>query len=457
MLASELALGGAKVRLLEERADMPNITRAFAVHARTLELLDARGMADDLLPRGVPVYEIAPPGGTTVDLRELPSRLGMLLIVPQSGTELVLGARVDDMGVPVDRGVEVVGLTQDDDGVTVACADGSSIRARYVVGCDGAHSTVRELVGIGFEGKQYETHILLADVQLTRAPQDTLTGVTNERGVVLMIPFGDGWFRAIAWDRLREQEPLKEPVTLEEIRGSFDRIAGEDYGMTGMRWSSRFLSERRQAEHYRAGRVFIAGDAAHVHSPLGGQGMNTGIGDAMNLGWKLSEAVAGTAPDGLLDTYESERHPVGATVLRMTDAFNQLVLGRSRVQRLVQRIAVGTLTRIPRTKRMMAGFLSGIGIEYPRSRGDHRMVGKRMPDVDCGGTRLYELLREGRFVMVTTDDVDIDRSDVIHAVHHDRTLPAGVLVRPDGYVAWADDQPPTASHAAAAIARWRTR
>ena len=458
MLASELALGGARVQLLEERTDIPNITRAFAVHARTLELLDARGMADELLTRGVPVYEIAPPGGVTMNLRELPTRFGMLLIVPQSGTENVLGARVDDMGIPVVRGAEVVGLTQDADGVTVACADGTSIRTKYVVGCDGAHSTVRRLVGIGFEGKQYETHILLADVALTRAPQDTLNGVTNERGAVLMIPFGDGWFRAIAWDRLREQAPLSEPVTLEEIRDSFHRIAGEDYGMTGMRWSSRFLSERKQAERYRVGRVFIAGDAAHVHSPLGGQGMNTGIADAMNLGWKMAADVRGCAPSWLLDSYERERLPVGAAVLRLTDAFNQLVLGRSKVQRMVQGLAIGAITRVPAGRRFMAGRLSQIGINYPRpSRGDHEMVGRRMPDVDCGGTRLYELLRGGRFVMATTGDVEIDRTDVVHAVHRDRELPPAVLVRPDGYVAWADDAPPTESHAAAAIAHWSLR
>ena len=213
MLACELALGGAKARLLEERIDMPNITRAFAVHARTLELLDARGLADELLTRGVPVYEIAPPGGATMDLRELPTRFGMVLIVPQSGTEQVLAARADELGVEIVRGAEVVGLTQDDDGVTIECAGGDTVRAGYVVGCDGAHSTVRRLVGIDFVGKQYETHILLADVRLAAAPSDTLTGVTNEKGVVLVIPFGDGWFRAIAWDRLREQAPLKEPVT----------------------------------------------------------------------------------------------------------------------------------------------------------------------------------------------------------------------------------------------------
>jgi 2-polyprenyl-6-methoxyphenol hydroxylase-like FAD-dependent oxidoreductase len=455
MLAAELALAGVSVRLLEERIDKPNITRAFAVHARTLELLDARGMADELMTRGKPVYEITPPGGATLDLRELPSKFAVLLIVPQSGTEQVLQARLDELGVPIESGAEVVGLTQDDDGVTVQCANGDAVRAKYVVGCDGAHSAVRQLVGIDFVGKQYETHILLADVQLTRAPEETLSGVTNEKGVVLMIPFGDTWFRAIAWDRLREQAPLKEPVTLDEIRGSFNRIAGEDFGMTEMRWSSRFLSERKQAEHYRAGRVFIAGDAAHVHSPLGGQGMNTGIGDAMNLGWKLAEAVHGTAPGWLLDSYEAERHPVGAEVLRLTDAFNQLVLGGTKVARLVRTIAVGTVTRVPAGRRFIAGRLSQIGIGYPRtSRDDHPLVGKRMPDMDFGGTRLYELLRAGRFVMATVDDVEVDRTDVVHAVHNDPTLPAALLVRPDGYVAWADDRLATESHVAAAIAQW---
>ncbi len=458
MLASELALGGARVQVLEERTAVPNITRAFAVHARTLELFDARGMADELLTRGVPVYQIAPPGGAMMNLRDLPTRFGMLLVVPQSGTEQVLQARVDDLGVPVVRGAQVVGLSSDADGVTVRCAAGAEIRAKFVVGCDGAHSSVRQLVGIDFAGKQYETHILLADVHLTRAPDDTLTGVTNERGAALLIPFGDGWFRAIAWDRLREQAPLKEPVTQEEIRDSFDRIAGDDYGMTDMRWSSRFLSERKQAQRYRDGQVFIAGDAAHVHSPLGGQGMNTGLADAMNLGWKLAAAIRGTAPGWLLDSYERERLAVGAEVLRLTDAFNQLVLGRSKAQRLLQTVAIGTLTRVPAGRRFMAGRLSQLGINYPRpSRGDHRMVGKRMPDVDVGGARLYELLRDGRFVLATTDDIDVDRSDVVYGVHHDTALPAAVLVRPDGYVAWADDRPPTASHAAAAIAHWSLR
>jgi 2-polyprenyl-6-methoxyphenol hydroxylase-like FAD-dependent oxidoreductase len=454
MLACELALGGAKARLLEERTDMPNITRAFAVHARTLELLDARGLADELLTRGVPVYELAPPGGTTMNLRELPTRFGMVFIVPQSGTERVLQARAEELGVEIIRGAKVVGLTQDDTGVTLDLGGGDSVRAEYAVGCDGAHSTIRQLVGIDFVGKQYETHILLADVHLTNPPGETLFGRTNEKGAVVVIPFGDGWFRAIAWDRLREQAPMNEPVALEEMRDAFVRIAFEDFGMTDMRWSSRFLSERKQARHYRAGRVFIAGDAAHVHSPLGGQGMNTGIGDAMNLGWKLAAAVRRSAPPWLLDSYENERHPVGATVLKLTDAFNQLVLGRSKARRKVQSLAVGVLTRIPRTKRMMGERLSGIGIAYPHGRDDDWMIGRRMPDIDCDGTRLYERLREGKFVLVTAEPVELDRPDIVHTVDKHPELPDAVLVRPDGYVAWASERMPGAAELSAAIDRW---
>jgi 2-polyprenyl-6-methoxyphenol hydroxylase-like FAD-dependent oxidoreductase len=454
MLACELALGGAAVQLLEERTDIPNITRAFAVHARTLELLDARGLADGVLGRGLPVYELAPPGGATVDLRELPTRYGMVLIVPQSGTEHLLAARADELGVEIIRGAEVVGLTQDNDGVNLELARGDTVSAGYVVGCDGAHSAVRRLLGIDFVGKQYETHILLADVRLASPPAETLFAKTGSEGVVLFVPFGDGWFRAIAWDRLREQAPLSEPVTLDEIRDAFRRIAGEDFGMNEMRWSSRFLSERRQARHYRSGRAFLAGDAAHVHSPLGGQGMNTGLGDAMNLGWKLAAASRGTAPPWLLDTYEKERHPVGAGVLRLTDAFNQLVLGTSAARRAVRSAALGVFLRIPRSRKMMAERVSGIGIAYPRSREEDWMVGRRMPDIECDGTRVYELLREGRFVLVTAVPVEVDRGDIVHTVDTHPELPDAILVRPDGYVAWASERMPSATEVRAAIEHW---
>ena len=446
MLACELAMRGAAVRLLEERRDIPNITRAFGVHARTLELLDARGLADEIVQRGLPVTEVAPAPGAVLNLKELPSRYPMVLMAPQSLTERVLTARAGKLGVDILYGAQVVGLEQDNDGVSVRLADGTTERAGYVVGCDGAHSTVRRLLGIGFAGKQYQTHILLADVQLTQPPTDGLSAATSPDGVVLLVPFGDGWFRAIAWDRTREQVPLSEPVKLSEIRDAFLRIGKTDFGMGEMRWSSRFLSERRQAERYRVGRGFIAGDAAHVHSPLGAQGMNTGIQDAMNLGWKLAAAVGGTAPDWLLDSYQTERHAVGANVLKLTDAFNQLVLGRSLLRRAFRRIAITILLNVGATKREMRNRLSGIGIHYPRPHGAHRLTGQRMPDIDCSGTRLYELMRDGRFVVLSRDQLDVGRRDVTVAVHADASLPEAVLVRPDGYVAWAG---PTAEMPAA--------
>ena len=243
-------------------------------------------------------------------------------------------------------------------------------------------------------------------------------------------------------------------MTLEEIRDSFNRIAGHDFGMTEMRWSSRFLSERRQARHYRIGRAFLAGDAAHVHSPLGGQGMNTGIGDAMNLGWKLAAAVRGSAPPRLLDSYEAERHPVGADVLRLTDVFNQLVLGHSRARRLLRSAFIGTVTRVPRGRRLLGERLSGIGIAYPHQRGDDWMVGRRMPDIVCEGKRVYELLREGRFVLVTAARIAVDRPDIVHAIDAHPELPDAVLVRPDSYVAWASERLPDAVELAAAVDRW---
>jgi 2-polyprenyl-6-methoxyphenol hydroxylase-like FAD-dependent oxidoreductase len=452
MLACELAMRGVGVRLLEERRDMPNITRAFGVHARTLELLDARGLADELVNHGLPVTRVAPAAGATLDLRELPSRYPMVLMAPQSLTERVLTARAAELGVETLYGAEVVGLEQDSDGVSVQLADGTTQRAAYLVGCDGAHSAVRRLSGINFVGKQYQTHILLTDVQLAKPPTDGLSAATGPDGVVLLVPFGDGWFRAIAWDRTREQAPLSEPVTLDEMRHAFLRIGKTDFGMGEMRWSSRFLSERRQAERYRSGRVFIAGDAAHVHSPLGAQGMNTGIQDAMNLGWKLAATIGGTAPEWLLDSYQSERHAVGANVLKLTDAFNQLVLGRSLLRRAFRRVAITVLLNVGMTKRLMRERLSGIGIHYPRPRGAHPLTGRRMPDVDCSGTRLYELMRDGRFVVLTRRSVDVG-ADVTVALHADASLPEAVLIRPDGYVAWAG----AAAELSAAVDHWCIR
>ena len=326
---------------------------------------------------------------------------------------------------------------------------------------------MRRLVGVDFVGSQYETHILLADVRLKNPPKDALFAKTSAAGIVLMVPFGDGWFRAIAWDRLREQAPMDEPVTEAEIRGAFQRVAGDDLGMAEMRWSSRFLSERKQARRYRVDRVFLAGDAAHVHSPLGGQGMNTGIGDAVNLGWKLAEAVRGerAGPGAqersdpgkisrLLDSYQAERHPVGTRVLRLTDGFNKLVLGTSAIRRAFRRVAITAILALPPGRRILGGLLSGIGIRYHRPRGAHRLVGARMADVDCQPHRLFELLRSGGFVLLTKAAIDAPLPGLVAGVHDDPKLPAAVLVRPDGYVAWASDATPDATALQAAIDQW---
>src|SRR4051812_46190094 len=215
-LACELRLAGVSCRVLERRTDEPNITRAFAVHARTLELLDARGLGDELVPQGIVVREVQPAPGATLSLAALPTRYPMVLIVPQSGTEKMLARRARELGAQIVTGAEVVGLDQDGDGVTLSLADGRTTRSAYAVGTDGAHSAVRRLIGVDFVGKQYQTHILLADVTLSRPPKETLFGVSTHRGLVLFVPFGDGWFRAIVWDRTREDVPLDEPVTLAE-------------------------------------------------------------------------------------------------------------------------------------------------------------------------------------------------------------------------------------------------
>jgi 2-polyprenyl-6-methoxyphenol hydroxylase-like FAD-dependent oxidoreductase len=457
-LACELALAGVRCRVLERRAEEPNITRAFALHARTLELFDARGLADEILLHGVRVDSVAPVPGASLDLGVLATRYPMIFIAPQSGTERVLAARAEQLGVEIVRGAEVLGIHQDDAGVRVEVggARPRTERARYVVGCDGAHSAVRRLIGVEFAGRQYETHILLADVRLAEPPAEAMFARTSADGAVVAVPFGDGWFRAIAWDRQRDRVPLAEPVTHDEMRDAFRRIAGSDLGMGRPRWSTRFLSERRQAARYRVGRVFLAGDAAHVHSPLGGQGMNTGIQDAMNLGWKLAAAVHATAAPWLLDSYEAERHPVGERVLRMTDMFNRLVLGRSKVRNTIQALAIRAILRFRGSRRAMAERVSGIGIAYPaRSGADHSWVGRRMPDLGCSGTRLYEELREGRFVLATRDPLALDDRPAVRSVACPALVgPAMVLVRPDGYVAWASNRALSAAQTSAAIAEW---
>ncbi|HEX5769928.1 MAG TPA: FAD-dependent monooxygenase, partial [Nocardioidaceae bacterium] len=305
LLAGDLAEAGVDVMVLERRVEESNITRAFGVHARTLEQLDARGLADDLAATGAHVQQLRLFGRISLDLGRLPSRFNYLLVTPQYETERVLLERVDELGVEVLRGTEFVGLRQDDAGVDVRARsrDGQelSVRATYVVGADGVGSRVRRSLGLPFPGKSVLRSIMLADVRLGRPPTDVLSLNAVSDGFAFVVPFGDGWYRVIAWDRCN-QVGDEAPVELDEIREVTRKALGTDFGMYGARWMSRFHSDERQVPEYRVGRVFLAGDAAHVHSPAGGQGMNTGMQDAANLGWKLAAAVQGWAPPGLLDS-----------------------------------------------------------------------------------------------------------------------------------------------------------
>lgn len=455
-LAAELALAGVRCAVLEKRAETPNITRAFGVSARTLELLDARGLADEVISRGNKVPKAQVNVGVFVDFAPLNSRFNYMLIVPQSGTEAVLENRCRELGVTIERGVEVVGITQDADGVNVRVEGPRGTRterALYVVGCDGAHSTVRDQLGARFVGDQYDVDLVLADVRLSNPPHDLVFGRATAAGIQLLIPFGDGYHRSIAF-RHGMSATGQEP-TLEEVRETSRLIAGTDYGMTEARWTTRFRSERRQAEHYRYGRVLLAGDAAHVHSPAGAQGMNTGIGDAMNLGWKLAATVHGTAPIWLLDTYESERHPVGEQVLKVTDRMFRFVMIKSNIVQRIARLGLRAALSIEAIQRVPRSFLSGVGFSYP-PRGDrpHELAGKRAPDITIDGTRLAEALRPGRFVLIDTTPGGA-AARVARERYEDRVItltvkptghspanqPAVTLVRPDGYIAWASDDP----------------
>ena len=463
MLACELALAGVRCAIFERRLDAPNITRAFAVHARTLELLDARGLADEVMALGHPMTTLAPAPGVTIDLSSLDSPFRMVLMVPQSGTETVLEKRAAALGVEIVRGAEVVGLHQDRNGVELELSEGGRENARYVVGCDGAHNAVRRLAGIAFAGTQYRTDIMLADVRVDAPDGAPMFAQSNRDGLVLVLPYGDGYSRLIAWDLRQADAAANAPLELEDVRDAFVRIAGSDYGMHDVRWMSRFRSERRQAERYRIGNVFVAGDAAHVHSPIGGQGMNTGIQDAMNLGWKLAASLRGWGPDALLETYQAERHPVGTQVLALTDGLTRLVLSRSRLRHALQPALLRALLRFPPARAQLLSRGTGLGIAYPRSHDDHPMVGRRVSDRPTSGGRLYELLRTGRFVLLESTGARalgdahpwVDKVAAASVDRHNGE-PAAILVRPDGYAAWASDRtgPELTAAAAAALQRW---
>jgi 2-polyprenyl-6-methoxyphenol hydroxylase-like FAD-dependent oxidoreductase len=465
MLAGDLAAAGVRCTVAERRTGESNLTRAFAVHARTLEELDARGIADELIARGTPVRGMRMFGETELSLGGLPSRFPFTLVTPQYETERVLANRARALGAEIREGAAVIGLRQDGDEVEVTleriggaeAGPGAgagppqrrTIRAAYVVGADGAHSTVRAAVGLPFPGRAVVRSVMLADVPLADEPADTVAANSTGDAFALIAPFGDGWYRVVAWSR-DNQQPDDAPVSPEEIRATVRQVFGTDYGMGEPRWLSRFHSDERQVPQYRVGRVFLAGDAAHVHSPAGGQGMNTGIQDAANLGWKLAAVAAGWAGDGLLDTYQAERHPVGQQVLRSSSALLRgALLHVPAPLRAGRSAAVRTLSKVRPVANRMAGAVSGLAISYPAPRGAHPLTGRRVADLRLAdGRRLYEALRSGRFLLVSPDGAGplagplagslAGHVEAAALAQHARTT---VLIRPDAYIGWASDDP----------------
>lgn len=476
MLAAELTLAGTDVVVVERRASQAlDGSRAGGLHTRTIEILDQRGVADRFLSEGTrhPALSFAT---IPMDLSDFPTRHNYLLALWQRDIERILADWVlGELAVPVLRSREVVGFIQDETGVDVGLSDGASLRAEYLVGCDGGRSVVRKLAGIDFRGIDPSTSWMIAEVEMAEQP---VVGLHPEGGGIGPVNPAEsgGPFRVV----IKERQIERDDPTFEDLRAALTVAYGTDFGSHSPTWISRFTDMARQAATYRAGRVLLAGDAAHVHPPQGGQGLNIGVQDAVNLGWKLAQVVAGTSPDRLLDTYQDERHPVGARVVRNTMA--QVVLGNTDERHLALRDAMSELLAMDEPRRAYAGMISGLDVHYDLG-GEHPLVGRRMPDLDVltadGPTRAYDLLHEGRPVLIDLSgshdaDVDLDldlghdldvdpsgrvrRVDATYDGRWDLPVigevdaPAAVLIRPDGYVAWAGS--PSDPELRPAMAKW---
>jgi 2-polyprenyl-6-methoxyphenol hydroxylase-like FAD-dependent oxidoreductase len=434
-------------------------SRAFVTMPRTLEVLDSRGLAEPLLTLGTKAKRVNLWRGATLQLDTLASPYPFGLITPQTNVDALLEDYADREGAMIVRGAEVTSVEQDDDGVSVISRprDGGAVtrwRCRYLVGADGAHSTVRALLGIDFPGRDVLSSVVLADVRLANPPAgDGLTLGSIRGAFAFLAPYDDGWYRCMTWDHER-QLPDTAPVQESEIRDVGARALGRDLGITEIGWRSRFHCEERQVADYRHDRVFLAGDAAHVHSPMGGQGMNTGIQDAVNLAWKL-DLVLGGANDEVLDTYQSERHPIGRRVLLQSGAMMRAVALMPRPARLLRNVFSVLLLHIPAIARQIAGSFSGVTLRYPRLVPQSRLVGTRATMVPLTHGHLTAELRGPGFLLVREKDsapvdsglTEVERSDAGPAL----------LVRPDGYVAWAGSTGTGDAGWRAALAHWTGR
>jgi 2-polyprenyl-6-methoxyphenol hydroxylase-like FAD-dependent oxidoreductase len=443
MLASELRLHGIDVLVLEKDAEPTRIARATGLHVRSIEIMDQRG----LLERFLPLSTKYPLGGFFAGIRK-PTPAGLdtahpyILGIMQPVTERLLTEHATGLGAVIRRGCELTGLSQDAGGVTAGLADGTQLRARYLAGCDGGRSTVRKLLGIGFPGEPARRETLLGEMELT-APAETVDAVVTEvrrthKGFGVG-PLGDGLFRVIVpADGVAEDRTV--PPALDEVRRQLRVYAGTDFGVHSPRWLSRFGDATRLADSYRDGRVLLAGDAVHVHPPVGGQGLNLGVQDAFNLGWKLAAELSGWAPAGLLDSYQAERRPVAADVLSITRAQMELITAEPGPQ--AARQLVSELMDFGDVNRYLTERLTGIGIHYDFGPGP-RLLGRRLRDVGLRQGRLYGLMHAGRGLLLDqTGQLSAtgwaDRVDHVVDVSEELDVPA-VLLRPDGHVAWAGD------------------
>lgn len=475
MLAGELALAGVDAVIVERRPnqDLPG-SRAGGLHARSIEVLDQRGIAERFLAEGQPA-QVTSFAGVTLDMSDLPTRYPHSLGLWQTHIERILAGWIAELEVPIHRGV-VTGFAQDEAGVDVELADGTSLRGRYLVGCDGGRSVVRKAAGIDFAGWDPTTSALIAEAEMAEVPEmgtrhDDL-GVHGIGRVEYEIRDGEiiwadsGPVRVMVTER--QPAPSGEPG-LSDLRAAIVAVYGTDYGIHSPTFISRFTDTTRQAASYRAGRVLLAGDAAHVHSPDGGQGLNTGVQDAVNLGWKLAQVVKGASPESLLDTYHAERHPVAARVLRTTMA--SVALRRSDARTNALRDTVAELMQLDEARTRFAAMLSGLDIRYDLGEGDP-LLGRRMPDLDLavaeGPQRLYGLLHDARHVLLNLGEpggfaiapwagrvrmVDAECAGPweLPGLGEVRA-PAAVLIRPDGHVAWVGG--PSEPGLSEALTRW---
>lgn len=464
MLAGELALAGVDVAVVERRDSQKLAgSRAGGLHSRSIEILDQRGIAGRFLSEGQ-VVQVGQFAGVPLDISDFPSRHPYSLGLWQNDIERILAGWIGELAVTVYRGVEVTGFAQDESGVDVALSDGQSLWAEYLVGCDGGRSVVRKTAGIEFAGWDPTMSSLIAEVELAEEPEwgtrEDALGVHGLGRVEYEIRDGEVVYADSGPVRVMVTEarigPASEP-TLHDLSTALSAVYGTDYGVHSPTWISRFTDMTRQAAAYRDRRILLAGDAAHVHAPEGAQGLQIGVQDAMNLGWKLAQVVKRSSPDSLLDSYHAERHPVAARILRTTMAYVALRRGDARTQAL--RSTIAELLRASEPREQFAAMMFGLDIHYDLGKG-HPLLGRRMPDLDLttpnGSLRISELLHGARPVLLNfgeTGSFDItpwaDRVQLVDASCVGPwelpalgviTAPAAVLIRPDGHVAWVGDQ-----------------